>query len=61
MANICIRVSIGVCQPDKKGREYKFSVGELNSKVDLTTWLDIIEDGMFKKITEKFGEIKECE
>lgn len=55
MANLCIKVIIGKMEANEKGREYKFSIGKPDSKIDNETVLNIIEEAIEEKMTSMFG------
>ncbi|MFW9871655.1 MAG: hypothetical protein ACFFG0_01045 [Candidatus Thorarchaeota archaeon] len=57
MANLCIRVSVGKFEADEKGREYKFSIGDNNIKINNETILDLCEEAIEKKLTSIYGPI----
>lgn len=59
MANVCIQVRVGKSEANEKGREYKFSFGDENSKISNDVLMDIIEEGIFKELKSKFGELYE--
>lgn len=59
MANVCIQVRVGKSEANEKGREYKLSFGDENSKISNDVLMDIIEEGVFKELKSKFGELYE--
>jgi len=59
MANLCIRVSVGKMEANEKGREYKFSIGDPNSKMSNERILNLIEEAIEDKLTPIFGEAKD--
>lgn len=57
MANICIQVRVGKLEANKKGREYKFSIGDIHTKISNEEILDTIEQAIFDKLTSTYGNI----
>ncbi len=55
MANLCIRISVGKFEANEKGREYKFSVGNDNSKINNKDILDLCEEAIEEKLTSIYG------
>jgi hypothetical protein len=57
MPNICIRISVGKLEANEKGREYKFSIGEDNQKINNKTILDLCEKAIEEKLTSVYGPV----
>lgn len=58
MANVCIRITVGKVEANEIGREYKFSIGDVNSKVSNKVILDLCSEAIEERLLSVYGKPK---